>query len=59
MSICNTKAGESTLLLANNDSRIIRVMVHAYRGDTEVTLILPAAKPNQGCQDSTMYQEKL
>lgn len=54
MSICNTKGGESTPHLAYNGSRVITVTVHAYRSDTDVTSILPAGKPNLGCQDSAI-----
>lgn len=53
MSICNTKRGESTLHSAYNGTRVITVTVRAYRSDADVTLILPAGKPNLGCQDST------
>ena len=46
MSICNTKAGASTLYLAYDGSGVITVAVCAYRSDTNVKLILPAGKPS-------------
>lgn len=54
MSICNTKGGESTPHLPYNGIRVIKITVRAYRSDTHVTLILPAGKPNLGCQDSAI-----
>lgn len=53
MSICNAKRRESTLHSAYNGTRVITVTVRAYRSDADVTLILPAGKPNLGCWDST------